>query len=242
MLSDPHRHIALRWPSARAGHVGAPWASRLLLPTLLAAWLAGGAHPVAVAASAPPVPALPASPRSAPLAPTTPPPARAIDGITRSHHDYAIPPLRLQRADGSQRTLQEALSDGRPVVMTFMYSSCATVCPISNQTLSAFEQWLGPGLGLVNTVSISIDPDHDSVKRLASHARQSGARGSFYTSDPATSEAVQRAFDTWRGDKMNHQPVFLLRRQPGQPWLRLDGLVSPAQLIAEFKRLGQRSP
>lgn len=159
------------------------------------------------------------------------------DAVVRSEQRYTLPALRLQRADGKVLSLGDALADGRPVVMTFMYGSCATVCPITNQTLVAFEQALGPELARVNVVSISIDPDHDSVRRLAEHARRTGARGSFFTGDPAASEAVQRAFDAWRGDKANHQPVFLLRADPQRPWVRLDGLVGPDRLMAEFRRL-----
>ena len=163
--------------------------------------------------------------------------AATADGVARSEHRYTLPALRLQRADGRVLTLSEALADGRPVVMTFMYGSCATVCPITNQTLVAFEQALGAELPQVNVVSISIDPDHDSVRRLAEHARRTGARGSFFTGDPAASEAVQRAFDAWRGDKMNHKPVFLLSANPQRQWVRLDGLVLPDRLMAEFRRL-----
>ena len=159
------------------------------------------------------------------------------DGVVRSERHYALPALRLQRADGQVLALKDALADGRPVVLTFMYSSCATVCPITNQTLVAFEQALGAELPRVNVVSISIDPDHDTVRRLATHARQTGAKGSFFTGDPAASEAVQRAFDAWRGDKMNHQPVFLLSADPLRHWVRLDGLVMPDRLLAEFRRL-----
>ena len=155
----------------------------------------------------------------------------------RSQRSYRLPAVWLQRADGSRQTLQQALSDGRPVVLSFMFSSCATVCPITNQTLAAFSQLLGDRQAAVNIVSISIDPDHDSVNRLADYAKRTGAAGSFYTSDPGTSEAVQRAFDVWRGDKMNHQPVFLVTTNPTEKWLRIEGLVTPRQLLADY--LGQ---
>jgi protein SCO1/2 len=134
--------------------------------------------------------------------------------------------------------LSQALFDGRPVVLSFMFSSCATVCPITNHTLVTLEGLLGERRARVNTVSLSIDPDHDSVRALADYARRTGGRGSYFTGDPGTSEAVQRAFDVWRGDKMNHQPVFLLSAGPGKPWVRLDGLVSPRVLLDELARLG----
>jgi protein SCO1 len=158
--------------------------------------------------------------------------------VQRSVRQISLPVgLRLQRADGAVVGLRQALSDGRPVVLSFMYSSCATVCPITNQTLVEFARQLGSDAARVNIVSISIDPDHDSVSKLAEYARRTGNRGSFLTSDPATSEAVQRAFDAWRGDKMNHQPGFFLTRQPDRGWVRLDGLVTPRQLLDEYRRL-----
>lgn len=179
-----------------------------------------------------------AGPAARPVTPAAAQAPAPLPGLQRSVRAYTIPSLRVQGADGVKRELRDALSDGRPVVMTFMYASCATVCPIINQTMVAFEQLLAAEGTTANTVSISIDPDHDSVRQLADLARRTGARGSFYTSDPATSEAVQRAFDAWRGDKMNHQPVFLLSKRPQQPqWVRLDGLVTPRQLLDEYHRL-----
>lgn len=161
----------------------------------------------------------------------------AANPLPRLERHYSLPALRVQRADGVTLALKDALFDGRPVVLSFMFSSCSTVCPITNQTLVAFESMLGADARKVNVVSISIDPDHDTVGRLARYAKDTGAKGSFFTSDPATSEAVQRAFEAWRGDKMNHQPVFLLNTRADRKWLRLEGLVTPTQLVAEYKNL-----
>lgn len=147
-----------------------------------------------------------------------------------------VPPL--QASDGRVQRLHEVLFDGRAVVLTFMFSSCTTVCPVSNQTLVALEEALGADADRVRTVSLSIDPDHDTVRQMAAYARRSGRIGAFYTSDPGTSEAVQRAFDVWRGDKMNHPPVFLIGTGPDRPWVRLDGTASPRELLDELRRLG----
>jgi len=35
---------------------------------------------------------------------------------------------------------------------------------------------------------------------------------------------AQRAFDVYRGEKMSHTPVTLMRATPGKPWLRIEGL------------------
>ncbi len=172
---------------------------------------------------------------------TQPQPAQPLSSaaqapaVQRSLQQYKLPPVMVQGSDGVNRRLSQALDDGRPVVMTFMFSSCVTVCPITNMVMAQFEQALGAKRREVNVVSISIDPSYDSVQRLHEFAKKTGAQGNFYTSDRGTSEEVQRAFDAWRGDKMNHQPVFLLRANGRSPWVRLDGLVSAATLHAELQ-------
>jgi protein SCO1 len=162
-----------------------------------------------------------------------------VEAADRSVHTFSIPNSVLQRADGKGIPLGAALSDGRPVVLTFMFSSCQTVCPVNNQVLVELEQLLGAKRERVNLVSISIDPDHDSVQRLAAYAKRTGHKGSFFTGDPGSSEAVQRAFESWRGDKQNHEPVFFLSRAAGAKarWVRLGGFVTPRELLAELNAL-----
>jgi hypothetical protein len=36
---------------------------------------------------------------------------------------------------------------------------------------------------------------------------------------------------------MRHEPLTFLRAAHGKPWVRLDGLMSAAQLVAEYRRL-----
>jgi protein SCO1/2 len=48
---------------------------------------------------------------------------------------------------------------------------------------------------------------------------------------------MQRAFDVYRGDKMEHQPVTFLRALPGKPWVRYEGFPSPDLLAREYRDL-----
>ena len=51
------------------------------------------------------------------------------------------------------------------------------------------------------------------------------------------SVAVQKAFAVYTPDKMNHAPLTLMRAAPGKPWVRLDGLATPDQLLQEYRRI-----
>jgi protein SCO1/2 len=54
---------------------------------------------------------------------------------TRSSMNYVIPSVQLTRQDGSLVNLRDELNDGRPVVLSFIYTSCTTVCPLASHTL-----------------------------------------------------------------------------------------------------------
>lgn len=156
----------------------------------------------------------------------------------RSEHAYKLPALRVVRADGTRMTLAEAIDDGRPVMLNFVYTSCNAICPVTSQVFVEVRERLGADRDKVNMVSISIDPEQDTPSKLTEYAKRFGSAGlwAHYTSSSADSVAIQRAFDAWRGDKMNHQPTTYLRASPGKPWVRLDGFYGPSALVTEFRK------
>ncbi len=149
---------------------------------------------------------------------------------------YEAPDVRLVRDDGRVVSLVNELDDGRPVVLAFVYTSCTTVCPAITQTLAQLQTLLGPQRDRVHLMSISIDPEYDTPARLRAYAQRFGAGPEWhhYTGTLAASQATQRAFGVYRGDKMEHQPATLVRMGPGTPWVRIDGFASPQQLLAEL--------
>jgi protein SCO1/2 len=157
----------------------------------------------------------------------------------RTSAAYAVPDVELVRDDGRTVRLGQELDDGRPVVLSFVFTSCTTVCPMLSATLAQLQRKLGPARDHVHLVSISIDPEHDTPQRLREYARKFGAGPEWqhYTGTLAASVAVQRAFGVYRGDKMNHEPATLVRTAPGAEWVRLDGFATADQLLAELPGL-----
>jgi protein SCO1/2 len=168
--------------------------------------------------------------------------ADATPGYSRQLARYRIPPLTLVRADGASASFPQELDDGRPVVLNFIYTSCTAICPILSHSFAEFQRRLGAERGQVRMVSISIDPEEDTPRRLAEYAARfdAGPQWTFYTGTLAASVSVQKAFQAWFGGKMHHRPVTYLRAAPGEPWVRLDGFTSADELLAEYRRLVPR--
>ncbi|WP_211443271.1 SCO family protein [Collimonas humicola] len=162
-----------------------------------------------------------------------------MSDIMRSTVDYTAPAVSLVRADGKAVSLVHELDDGRPVILTFIYTTCTSICPMISQTLSQLQSDLGSERDKVHMMSISIDPEQDTPARLTEYARKYGAGPEWqhYTGTVAASIETQRAFDVYRGDKMNHNPVMFLRAAPGKPWLRIDGFATVAELLGAYHEL-----
>lgn len=163
----------------------------------------------------------------------------ALARATRTTADYKLPEVSLQRDDGKTVSFPAALDDGRVVVLNFIFTNCATICPVMSQVFSQLPDKLGADRKKVALVSISIDPEQDRPARLAEYAKKLHAAPEWrqYTGTAQASVAVQRAFDAYRGDKMNHTPLTLLRAAPGKPWVRIDGFATADELAAEVRAL-----
>jgi protein SCO1/2 len=156
--------------------------------------------------------------------------------------DYRVPDLKLVRQDGRAVSLDAEMNDGRPIVLNFIFTSCGAVCPLMTQTLAQFRRELGPESSGLHVMSISIDPEEDTPARLREYARRfdDGPGWNYYTGTEAASVAAQKAFNVYLGDKMSHTAVTLLRAAPGASWRRLDGFVTPDDLVREYHGLVAR--
>jgi protein SCO1/2 len=163
-------------------------------------------------------------------------------GYVRSERSYQIPDVTLVDDGAHPVRLRETLAADEPVMVNFIFTTCNAICPVMSRIFARVPQELGAEAARVRLISISIDPEQDTPKRLRAYAERFGAGPTwrFLTGSVTDIEAVQRAFDVYRGDKMNHEPLTLLRPAPGRPWVRLDGFASPAQLAREYERIAQR--
>lgn len=161
---------------------------------------------------------------------------------TRTVVRYEPPDVPLLSMDGKKTSLSSVLRHDGPVMLQFIFTTCPTICPVMSSTFSAAQEKLGKDLVKVQMISVSIDPEHDTPERLREYARKfrAGQQWLFLTGSAEDIATVQKAFDAYRGSKMRHEPLTFLRVAPTEPWIRLDGLMSATQLVAEYRGLIQK--
>ena len=168
-----------------------------------------------------------------------PPPSQAIKPV---NPQPTIGEIALADHNGRATSLRAALDTDNPVLVNFIFTSCTTICPVMTTGFAQFQQDLGAEREMVRLISISIDPDVDTVDTLRAYATKyrAGDSWQFLTGTRAAVEAAQRAFGAFRGDKSNHAPLTFLRRTPDSPWLVIDGLSSAGTLLRAYR--GELAP
>ncbi|GAC1460241.1 MAG: SCO family protein [Steroidobacteraceae bacterium] len=166
-------------------------------------------------------------------------PAHAASTPISSIRKYAVPAVSLVRDDGKVVSLPDEMDDGRPIVLNFIFTTCSSICPLMSSVFAQFERRLGADAGKVHLMSISIDPEQDTPARLREYARRfhAGLEWQHYTGTLDASLTAQRAFDLYRGGKMSHAAVTLMRAAPGKPWLRIEGFVTSEDMVRDYRKL-----
>jgi len=113
-------------------------------------------------------------------------------------HPRPVPPVLLQDQTGSQLNMQDLR--GRLVVVDFIYTRCHTLCAVMSGTLATLRDDLPTAqLGKdVVLLSISFDPEHDTVKTLKEYgARYDALPGNWHISRVVHSTALPKLLHTF---------------------------------------------
>ena len=169
--------------------------------------------------------------------------AMSPDGFQymRSENDYVMPSVTLRNQQAQKVNFADLMAYDGPVVLNFIFTSCATICPVMSATFGQTQDDLAAIDDSYMMVSISIDPDYDTPRRLRDYAELHAARDNWVMLTGQFDDifTVVRAFDAvYKGEnKMYHRPLTFLRQGKDMPWLRLEGLLGSEELAEEYAAL-----
>ena len=158
--------------------------------------------------------------------------AKSSSSAQRSTAQYEIPDLAMIDQHGETISTSELFATDRPVMVNFIFTTCTAICPMMTSIFQQVQTRLGDEAEDILMVSVSIDPEQDSPDALAEYAEafRAGPQWSFLTGSLEDSIALQQAFQAYRGDKMKHAPLTLMRADPSSDWVRFNGFASAAEL------------
>ena len=148
-----------------------------------------------------------------------------------------LPAVELIDQQGQPQNLRD-LAAQQPLVMTFAYTTCESICPLGNAVMAEIDAATGTGVTLL---TITIDPATDTPSRMARAAAEFDAspRWLWLTGDPRDIRRVLDAVDAPAGPIELHDPIFVVTDRDGRRFRRTTALPRAEEILALLDDAGR---
>jgi protein SCO1/2 len=152
--------------------------------------------------------------------------------------------IQLVDVDGNPvRFKSEAVGD-HIVVVSFIYTSCSTICPVTSAILAEVRDHLANKLGErfgrdVKFISLTVDPVTDTPERLKDYAASFGSAGGWLwlTGEKSRVDKVLTGLGAYTADFTRHSGAVLVGDARSGSWTRLFGIPNPSHIVDRVEQL-----
>lgn len=144
-----------------------------------------------------------------------------------------LPDVEVVTHEGKTVRFYSDLVKDKAVAVNFIFTDCSTICPASGALFASLQKQSARG---VHFISVSIEPDKDTPKRLAAWSERfrTGASWTLVTGKPAAIEAIVKAFGATTARPQDHQPLTIIGSDATHVWTRLYGFPGSDKVNATF--------
>lgn len=168
--------------------------------------------------------------------------ATTVSAVSQTQQSSApahyIPNASLITHEKRPVRFYDDLVKGRTVVVNFMFTSCASICPQATSTLRKVQDIItARQVRDVLMLSVTVDPETDTPDVLARYARQHNVQAGWLFLSGAREEVdnVRRRFgasDADDADPSQHTGMVIYGNEPLGQW-RMINVTRPSNAIAE---------
>ena len=134
-----------------------------------------------------------------------------------------FPNLPVVTQDGKTLRFYDDVIKGKQVVISFIYTSCPDICPLTTARLALVKDQLGDAMGReVFFVSMTVDPENDTPERLKAMADafDTGPGWLFLTGKPEDIRAINSKFGNRSPVPSEHKMEIVLGNDVTGDWQR----------------------
>ncbi|MDX6414285.1 MAG: hypothetical protein QOH23_1695 [Gaiellaceae bacterium] len=156
-------------------------------------------------------------------------------------HPAVAPDFALKDQNG--RVLRLSDQRGKVVLITFLYTHCPDLCPMTASNINAALRSLGTSRKRVVVLSVSVDPSGDTPRSVKTFIRQHGLLPQFHylTGPVSTMKPIWRAYQVQAvrpaGPDVDHTLYTLLLDRNGRGRVLFDSLAKPAAIAHDSRLL-----
>ncbi len=140
--------------------------------------------------------------------------------------------------NGKSHRFYTDLLMGKVVVINAFFASCVDSCPKMSGTFTELQRRLGDRLGTeVNLISISVDPENDTVPRLKEYASRFDAQPGryFLTGRKQDVNAILTKLGQYVQQRDDHSTLFLIGNERTGLWAKAMGLDSASKIMTSLE-------
>jgi protein SCO1/2 len=152
--------------------------------------------------------------------------------------------IQLVDVDGQALRFKSEAVDNRIAVISFIYTSCSTICPVTSAVLADVQDLLIAKLVErfgrdVRLISLTVDPVTDTPERLKDYAQsfRSTAGWLWLTGEKPKMDRVLTGLGAYVADFANHSAAVLVGDARSGDWTRLFGIPNPSDIVDRVEQL-----
>jgi cytochrome oxidase Cu insertion factor (SCO1/SenC/PrrC family) len=148
--------------------------------------------------------------------------------------------LEVVDQDGHKLRFYDDVLKDRQVVVSFIYTTCKELCPISTARLVTVKDVLRERFGKhVTFVSLSVDPENDTPEKLKAYAEAFGTGDGWLllTGKPENLKTIAARLGNREDKKEQHRNEVVLGNASTGDWSRNSAFIEPERLAFDILQL-----
>ena len=160
-------------------------------------------------------------------------PLRAQDHGWPVAAQVSVPDLQVVTQKGDHLRFNSQVIKGRIAIVTGFFTTCTSMCPITQENLSHVARQLGPRLGKdVVIVSLSVDGGNDTPQRMKAWGEKFhiGPGWVLASGNKADVDTLLKSLGLFVEIPQRHQSALMLGSD-ATGWVRVSSWTSPEKLV-----------
>ncbi|MGR9073454.1 MAG: SCO family protein [Gammaproteobacteria bacterium] len=141
---------------------------------------------------------------------------------------------------GDTVDLYDDVFEDRIVAVDFVFTSCATICPLITAIFSKLQQQLdADNADEIRLATFSLNPVNDTPAKLHKYSERfnNGPDWMWLTGEKQTINQLLNEFGVYSADFTSHPPIVFVGDAKRGLWTRFNGLPSPEQIKTRIHQL-----
>jgi len=156
----------------------------------------------------------------------------------------SVPDIAVVNQDGRRLRFNSQVIEGRIAIVTGFFTTCSSMCPITQEKLSQVAKLLGSRLGKdVVIVSVSVDPQNDTPARMKDWGEKFhiGPGWTLLSGNPAEVDTLLKSLGLSVPLPQRHQSALMVG-STASGWVRISSWTSAEKLAKLAESMSSAKP